>query len=84
MEGGALGALIDFAYTSSLVICQETVQAIMAAANHLQIMDVVDACCDFLRNQIDPENCLGIVAFAEMLSCDQLQSIGWQFALENF
>lgn len=84
VEGGALGTLIEFAYTSSLVICQETVQGIMAAANHLQITDVVDACCNFLMDQVDVENCLGIAAFAEMLSCQQLQSCSWQFALENF
>ena len=84
VEGGALGALIEFAYTSSLVICQETVQAIMAAANHLQVTDVVDACCNFLLDQIDVENCLGMAAFAEMLSCQQLQTTSWQFALDNF
>lgn len=84
VEGGALGALVDFAYTSSLVICQESVQGIMAAASHLQITDVVEACCSFLLDQIDAENCLGIAAFAEMLSCLHLQNTSWQFALENF
>jgi len=84
VEGEALGALIEFAYTSSLVICQETVQAIMAAANLLQITDVVGACCNFLLDQIDVENCLGIAAFAEMLSCEKLQVASWQFTLENF
>ena len=84
VEGGALGLLVDFAYTASLVICPETVQGIMAAASHLQITDVVDACCNFLKDQIDAENCLGIAAFAEMLSCQHLQNISWQFALENF
>ena len=56
----------------------------MAAANLLQIMDVVGACCNFLLDQIDVENCLGITAFAEMLSCEELQDASWQFALENF
>ena len=84
VEAGALKSLLDFAYSSSLVICEENVQAVLAAANLLQITSVVDACCEFLVAQVDVDNCLGIAAFAEMLSCSQLYQISWRFALENF
>lgn len=84
VDAGALGALLNFAYSSSLVICEENVQAVLAAANLLQITSVVEACCDFLEAQIDVDNCLGIAAFAEMLSCSKLYMTSWRFALDNF
>lgn len=84
LEAGALKLIIDFAYSSSLTISEENVQAVLAAANLLQITSVVDACCDFLEAQIDVDNCLGIAAFAELLSCSKLYSSSWRFALDNF
>ncbi len=84
VEPGALKSLIDFAYSSCLTISEENVQGLLGAANLLQITSVVEACCDFLVAQIAVENCLGIAAFAEMLSCTQLYQRSWRFALENF
>lgn len=84
VEPGAVKSLIDFAYSSSLTLSEENVQGIMSAANLLQITSVVDACCEFLVAQIDVENCLGIAAFAELLSCSQLYEVSWRFAQDNF
>lgn len=84
MDSEALRTLIDFAYSSNLVIREDNVQAVLAAANLLQMISVVDACCEFLEAQIDVENCLGIAAFAELLSCSRLYQRSWEFALENF
>lgn len=84
VEAGALKLIIDFAYSSSLTISEENVQGLLAAANLLQITSLVDACCDFLEAQIDVGNCLGIAAFAELLSCEQLYRASWRFAQDNF
>lgn len=84
VEPGAIKSLIDFAYTSNLVITAENVQGLLGAANLLQIMSVVEACCEFLMAQVDVENCLGIAAFAELLSCSELYQTSWRFAQDNF
>lgn len=84
IEAGALKLIINFAYSASITISEENVQAVLAAANLLQIMSVVDACCEFLDAQVDVDNCLGIAAFAEMLSCSKLYRTSWRFALDNF
>ena len=84
VDAGAVRSLLEFVYSSSLMICEENVQAILAAANLLQISSVVEACCEFLEAQVDVVNCLGIAAFAELLSCSQLYDVSWRFALENF
>ncbi|XP_045476736.1 ring canal kelch homolog [Harmonia axyridis] len=65
----ALVLLIEYAYTSEVLVTEENVQALLPAANLLQLMDVRDACCDFLQAQLHPTNCLGIRAFADIHGC---------------
>lgn len=48
------------------------IQVLLPAASLLQLMDVRQACCDFLQSQLHPSNCLGIRAFADVHTCTQL------------
>ena len=84
IDGATFDSLLNFIYSSALEICEESVQNLLAGANHLQLTSVVKACCDFLKVRIEPENCLGIAAFAEMHGCADLQTASWRYALENF
>ena len=84
IDSQALSALIDYAYSSTLKINEDNVQNLLAGASLLQITSVVDACCEFLQSNLDPENCLGIAYFAEMHSCVQLYELSWRYVLENF
>ena len=43
-----------------------------------------NACCDFLKTQLHSSNCLGIRAFADMHSCDELKIIAHCFAEKHF
>uniref|UniRef100_A0A1B0AKX5 BTB domain-containing protein n=1 Tax=Glossina palpalis gambiensis TaxID=67801 RepID=A0A1B0AKX5_9MUSC len=47
----ALKLLIEYLYTSTLEINKENVVDLLTAANLLQLTDVRDACCDYLRTQ---------------------------------
>ena len=79
-----LESLINFAYTASLEIREDNVQNLLVGASLLQLMPVVEACCEFLKVRLDPENCLGMSAFAEMYGCANLYETSWRFTLENF
>ena len=59
-------------------------QVLLPAANLLQLTDVRDACCDFLKAQLHPTNCLGIRAFADMHSCPNLLVSAHSFAEQHF
>ena len=42
------------------------------------------ACCDFLEEQLDPSNCLGIKAFAETHGCEELRKAAEKYILKHF
>lgn len=76
--------IIDYIYTGKLEINTDNVQEMLVAGSMLQYESIVDACCKFLKTQLDPFNCLGIELFAQMHSCPWLEKEAHKFALENF
>lgn len=80
----ALEAMIDYCYTSQIVVEEDNVQTLLPAACLLQIQAIQDICCDFLKNQLDPSNCLGIRAFADTHACRDLLRIADKFTQKNF
>ena len=56
----ALVTLVDYVYTARVEVNEDNVQTLLQAANLLQLVDVTDACCQFLHSQLHPSNCLGI------------------------
>ena len=84
IESSALRELIDFAYSATLTICEDNIQSLLTAANLLQITSVIDACCKFLQDRIDVENCLGLISFADMHGFTSLYEKSWRYALDNF
>ena len=49
----------------------------------LQIEKIVVACCEFLRKQLHPSNCLGIAKFAESQACPELFTASLDFIKKN-
>ena len=80
----AMEQLIDFAYTAVIKIDENNVQTILPAACLLQLKEIQDACCEFLKKQLDPSNCLGIKSFADTHACTELLHIADLFTLHNF
>ncbi|XP_016385755.1 kelch-like protein 20 [Sinocyclocheilus rhinocerous] len=80
----AMELLIDFAYTSQVTVEEGNVQTLLPAACLLQLAEIQEACCEFLKRQLDPSNCLGIRAFADTHSCRELLRIADKFTQHNF
>uniref|UniRef100_A0A8C5QBP8 Intracisternal A particle-promoted polypeptide n=1 Tax=Leptobrachium leishanense TaxID=445787 RepID=A0A8C5QBP8_9ANUR len=72
LEPSSFQLLLDFIYTGLVTINAENVQALMTAADMLQLNHMVDLCCNFLKNQIEPGNCIGFFQFSEQLACQPL------------
>ncbi|XP_072771890.1 kelch-like protein 24 isoform X1 [Nerophis lumbriciformis] len=84
VEPQMIGMLVRYAYTSAVYISKANVQALLAAANLLDVMAVREACCRFMERQMDEINCVGIHCFAEAHSCKQLETQSMDYILEHF
>lgn len=84
LDEKAMEHLIDFAYTASIRIDEGNVQTILPAACLLQLKEIQDACCEFLKKQLDPSNCLGIKSFADTHACNDLLHTAELYTLHNF
>jgi len=80
----AMEILIDFCYTSHITVEESNVQTLLPAACLLQLAEIQEVCCEFLKRQLDPSNCLGIRAFADTHSCRELQRIADKFTQHSF
>lgn len=59
-------------------------QELLAAADMLQIPEVVSECCDFLCRELHPSNGLGILRFAEAHHCEELAQNAQNYVFTNF
>ncbi|CAG0902024.1 unnamed protein product, partial [Cyprideis torosa] len=50
----------------------------------LQLTEIQDVCCESLKRQLDPSNCLSIRAFADTHACRDLLRIADRFIQNNF
>jgi kelch-like protein 2/3 len=80
----AMELLINFVYIGTIEVSEENVQNLLPAANLLQLTEVRDSCCDFLRKQLDPMNVLGIISFADLHSCPELLTEAQHYARKHF
>ena len=84
VDGDTLELLLDFIYSSELKISEDNVQNLLAGSSLLQLIPVVEGCCNFLQVHLDSENCIGISTFAEMHGCRTLRDVSLRYALEHF
>ncbi|XP_034751219.1 kelch-like protein 20 isoform X2 [Etheostoma cragini] len=84
VEPQMIGMLVSYAYTSEVYISKANVQALLAAANLLDVMAVREACCHFMECQMDEMNCVGIHCFAEAHSCKVLEKRSMDYIHEHF
>lgn len=63
---------------------EETVEVLLSTASLLQLTTVTNACCAYLKKQLDPCNCLGIALFAEQQSCMALHKSALEYTYQHF
>ena len=80
----AMEILVDFCYTAYIVVEESNVQTLLPAACLLQLQEIQDVCCEFLKRQLDPSNCLGIRSVADTHACRDLLRIADKFTQHHF
>lgn len=84
IEGPIMELLINYGYTSEIIINRHNVQALLSASNLLEIIPVKEACCQYLEQNMDESNSIGIHCFAEAHACMELQEKSKSHILQNF
>ncbi|KAL5022556.1 hypothetical protein ScPMuIL_001711 [Solemya velum] len=77
-------SLIDFAYTSKLSLNLDNIEDVLTAANHVQMLPVLKACVNYLKNHMCLENCVDIVSIAELYSLKNLKKCVQKYICANF
>ena len=80
----AMELLVNFCYSSEITIEENNVQVLLPAACLLQMNEIQDICCEFLKQQLHPSNCLGIRSFADTHACRELLRVADKFTQLNF
>ncbi|KAJ8040271.1 Kelch-like ECH-associated protein 1 [Holothuria leucospilota] len=77
-------AIIEFMYTSKISISESNVMQLLPKAMMYQVSDIVEACCEFLERQLDPQNCLGYSIYAKEHGLVRLHQKACHFIFTNF
>ncbi|XP_045930745.1 kelch-like protein 10 [Micropterus dolomieu] len=76
--------IIEFAYSGSVSVTEDNVQELLLAADQLNVMDLVQACCEFLGEQLCPQNCIGIWQFTNICFSSELQRKAYRYIIDHF
>ncbi|CAN8006740.1 unnamed protein product, partial [Ixodes hexagonus] len=80
----AMDQLIRFAYTGSVQLNVQGVQALLHASSVLQLDPLMRACSCFVRSHLEPSNALGVWQFAESHGLGDLARSAECFARASF
>ncbi|XP_028925607.1 kelch-like protein 6 [Ornithorhynchus anatinus] len=84
VDAEAMQILLDYTYTSKVLITKQNVQKVLEAASLFQFLRMVDACATFLTEALHPENCVGILRLADTHSLDHLKKQVQGYIIQNF
>lgn len=79
----AVEIITNFLYTGQLNIDDSNVQCLLAEASLFQMAELQNKCCDYLKQQLDAANCLGIRHIAQRYEFNDLvesataYTLGW-------
>lgn len=73
-----------FLNTGCIELREDSIETLLATACLLQLNPVVKACCQFLRKQLHPSNCLGIRMFADTQGCLDLLDHANAYTTKHF
>ncbi|GAU96592.1 hypothetical protein RvY_08020 [Ramazzottius varieornatus] len=76
--------LVDYAYTRKANINADNVQQALIAADMFSMLGLLNACVDFMRDHIDPDNSIEVHRFAEAIGIPELKFYALKNLLQNF
>ena len=59
LEGLTMELVLDYVYTGSVSLSEDTVQNLLSASNRFQLISLRRGCAEFMMNHITVSNCIG-------------------------
>lgn len=84
LDSNILQLLVDYINTGEIMVTEQNVLVLLPAAVLLQLDYVKSTCVEFLQNQLNPSNCLGIKEFADFYNCMELLSSSEEYIKKYF
>lgn len=84
VEPDILQAIVAYAYNADFYLPQDRVLPLMIAADLFQMISLRHECSTFLELHLEPENCLGLRAIADMHNCSSLFDMCTAYAADHF
>lgn len=84
LDSRTMQTLLEYTYTSKILLTHSNVQKILEAASQFQFLRVVDACSGFLSKSLHLESCIGILNLAESHALPALQSTAQDYITSQF
>ncbi|XP_065896611.1 kelch-like protein 20 [Dysidea avara] len=80
----ALKLLVAFIYKGEITITESNVESLLSAASLWQLVPVIKFCSDFLQEQVEADNCVGILTLADTYGCQDLFNCCQRYILHHF
>ncbi|XP_076181588.1 kelch-like protein 10 isoform X2 [Ptiloglossa arizonensis] len=79
-----MNLLLEYAYLRSINVNNENVCQLLVTADYLNILGVLDLCCEFLKKNLAPENCITVMRFAREHFCKGLENSAYRYVMRYF
>ncbi|XP_028276131.1 kelch-like protein 10 [Parambassis ranga] len=76
--------IIEFAYTSSVNVTESNARRLFMAADTLNIVKLVQICCNFFEKRLCSDNCIGIWQFTKTYHAPELHLKAFHYVLSHF
>ncbi|XP_030636622.1 kelch-like protein 33 [Chanos chanos] len=79
-----LDALLQCSYTGNLTLAWDCIFELACTALQFQFHYALSLCLDFLQKEMDTDNCLDVISFAEAYEMGELHELAEDFVLMHF
>ncbi|KYN04498.1 PREDICTED: kelch-like protein 10 [Cyphomyrmex costatus] len=84
VPGEIFSLILDYAYTGTCNVNADNVEQLLPLADQFEVLGIIQLCCQFLLQELRPENCLGIFKFARHYFCHDLEKQGRKYIRHHF
>nr|XP_010588475.2 kelch repeat and BTB domain-containing protein 8 [Loxodonta africana] len=84
VEAESMDLVLNYAYTSRVILTEANVQALFTAASIFQIPSIQDQCAKYMISHLEPQNSIGVFIFADHYGHQELGDRSKEYIRKKF